>query len=380
MALPTSLLAGSTSVLLALVLSAPAVASAAPRDPSNNDRGQQQAEEQAEQHAVAQSERQAEQVAAAQAREESSEQREEEHTEAAEAREETKELRESAAPPRNANVNTNANANANAKGNGNGNGKATATKVTSKVGAASSAAAEKGPKTDPPGNNGTIKVDYVPADDARANRPHPGCAVSLTFFNFDASQHADITFTSIPPSGGGEVVRTYSNRLISTSPADGSMEAEHTIVVTAADLGLTGTAPTKQGWHVKVAVDSVEAPGGAKQKVFWLNCPAEQASASLAPTFGSGTATVTPPIRAAAPNRISVLRPAAPAALTFGSAALTVAPVTVRPVRAQAARGAAVPAQLPRTGASGFAGALTGAVGAILIGALMLLLGRRQTA
>jgi hypothetical protein len=136
---------------------------------------------------------------------------------------------------------------------------------------------------DPAGNNGTIKIDTVPADADRANRPHPGCAFVLQFFGFDAGQTADITFTGQAPTRSAGPLLSLSGQLISTTPADGALEEGHSLTLTAADLGLVGTPTAAQGWHVKVAVDALEAPGGAKQKVFWLDCSSDTATVTEQP-------------------------------------------------------------------------------------------------
>ena len=38
---------------------------------------------------------------------------------------------------------------------------------------------------DPPGNNGTIKVDAAPFDDAPNNEPHVDCVFQIDFYGFD---------------------------------------------------------------------------------------------------------------------------------------------------------------------------------------------------
>ena len=37
----------------------------------------------------------------------------------------------------------------------------------------------------PPGNNGTVKVDGMPFEQSQANEPHVGCAFAIDFFGFD---------------------------------------------------------------------------------------------------------------------------------------------------------------------------------------------------
>ena len=148
-------------------------------------------------------------------------------------------------------------------------------------------AADKG---DPKGNNGTVKIGAVPLDKApHANQPHVGCTFSLRFFGFDKDQTADITFTGQAPTKAGTLL-TQTAVPISDDPAGGGQDADAVLTYTASQLGLTGVAPAKQGWHVKVAVDVREAPGGAKQKVFWLSCPAA-AGTTTKPTTGAAAPT-----------------------------------------------------------------------------------------
>ena len=41
----------------------------------------------------------------------------------------------------------------------------------------------------PAGNNGTIKIDGVPAEDGNDNKPHPGCQFTVEFFGYDAGEY-----------------------------------------------------------------------------------------------------------------------------------------------------------------------------------------------
>ena len=38
---------------------------------------------------------------------------------------------------------------------------------------------------DPPGNNGTVKIDARPFDDAPNNEPHVGCSFQVDFYGYD---------------------------------------------------------------------------------------------------------------------------------------------------------------------------------------------------
>ena len=55
---------------------------------------------------------------------------------------------------------------------------------------------------DPPGNNGTVKVDGVVFDTAPNNEPHVGCNFQIDFYGFDAGGlQATVNFTGQAPTG-----------------------------------------------------------------------------------------------------------------------------------------------------------------------------------
>ena len=135
-------------------------------------------------------------------------------------------------------------------------------------------AAHKTPPGDPPGNNGTIKIDRDgPGDQDMGNEPiGDGCIIWLDFYNFDQGQTADITFTAQPPSGKGQTLIADKAVPISNDPAGGGQDRDAVISynLTTAVQGLK--AQPQHGYHIKVSSDSLQAPGGAKHKVFWINC------------------------------------------------------------------------------------------------------------
>jgi hypothetical protein len=54
----------------------------------------------------------------------------------------------------------------------------------------------------PPGNNGTIKIDDTPFDDLPNNEPYVGCTFRVDFYGYDEGDlFADVTFESHPPIG-----------------------------------------------------------------------------------------------------------------------------------------------------------------------------------
>lgn len=140
------------------------------------------------------------------------------------------------------------------------------------LGAGPALAEGKPPPGDPPGNNGTIKVVASdPSDPDPGNEPQlDSCVLWLEFYGFDQGQVADVTFSAQPPTGDKELL-TWTGT-ISTDPAGGGQDDDLVIPfnLTSAFQGLE--ADPQKGYHVKVTSNSQGAPGGAKQKVFWLKC------------------------------------------------------------------------------------------------------------
>ena len=108
-----------------------------------------------------------------------------------------------------------------------------------------------GPK-DPKGNNGTIKIDGAPWDDAPDNEPHPGCSFEIDFYGFDQGDFwADVQLDGIAPTGGG---RLLTDRVFigeDSNAGGGSqagLDASKRYDLHAALAGIRPQA--QQGWHV----------------------------------------------------------------------------------------------------------------------------------
>jgi hypothetical protein len=55
--------------------------------------------------------------------------------------------------------------------------------------------------SNPPGNNGTVKVDAGPFDAAPDNEPHVGCTFQVDYYGYDQGDlHAQVTFEAHPPT------------------------------------------------------------------------------------------------------------------------------------------------------------------------------------
>jgi LPXTG-motif cell wall-anchored protein len=148
-------------------------------------------------------------------------------------------------------------------------------------------AAQKTPPGDPPGNNGTVKIDQsdVPDED-KGNEPiGDNCIFWLKFYGFDQGQRADITFAAHPPTGGKDPITDRGNGfgqpgpgvLISDDPAGGGQDEDAVVGYNLTDYVKDLTPQAQHGYHIKLTTtihnaDGSDVPGGVKHKVFWIKC------------------------------------------------------------------------------------------------------------
>ena len=186
------------------------------------------------------------------------------------------------------------------------------------AGAAAIFAALAGPalgQQDPPGNNGTIKVDGVDFDSHPDNEPHVGCVFQIDFYNFDQGDlNATVTFEGQPPTGGG--VLLTDEVPIGEDAAGGGTDLDASV---AYDLSqaLAGITPHPvQGHHVKLTIDAEGSIGAqVKHKVFWVEgCNPPPTTTTTVPgettTVPGGETTTTQPTRG--PGRPGEAPPAKP--------------------------------------------------------------------
>jgi hypothetical protein len=127
----------------------------------------------------------------------------------------------------------------------------------------------------PPGDNGTVKVDARPFDRAPDNEPHVGCTFQVDFYGYDEGDlHAQVTFEAQPPTlrdGGDQVLLTDTVFIGEDDNAGGGSEAGLDARQTYR-LDFTGiTAHPEQGFHVKLTVNAEGSQGAdTKYKVFWV--------------------------------------------------------------------------------------------------------------
>ena len=149
------------------------------------------------------------------------------------------------------------------------------------------------PGGDPPGNNGTVKIDGIEFDIHPDNEPHVGCIFQVDFYGFDAGDlNAQVTFEVQPPTGPFETVLTDTVFIGEDDHSGGGSEAGIDASETYT-LDLTGYAPhPQQGWHVKLTVNAEGSIGAdTKYKVFWVtDCTAPSTTST---TVDSSTTSTT---------------------------------------------------------------------------------------
>jgi hypothetical protein len=148
----------------------------------------------------------------------------------------------------------------------------------------------------PPGNNGTIKIDDVPFDDHPDNEPHVGCVFQVDFYGYDEGDlDATVTFESHPPTGPVRVLLTDTVFIGEDDNSGGGSEAGLDASVTYT-LDFTGIEPhPNQGFHVKLTINAEGSQGAdVKHKVFWTaGCLPSPTTTTSGATTTSGTTTTT---------------------------------------------------------------------------------------
>jgi hypothetical protein len=126
---------------------------------------------------------------------------------------------------------------------------------------------------DPPGNNGTVKVNGTNLVD-QGNDAHVGCSFQIDFFGFDQGvPDATVTLDLQPPTGGGQVWSATSS--IGGDPAGGGTDSDGSLVVpdlSGQFAAIGAAADPNQGFHVSLTVNAPGSIGAdTKHKTFWIN-------------------------------------------------------------------------------------------------------------
>lgn len=124
----------------------------------------------------------------------------------------------------------------------------------------------------PPGNNGTVKVDGMPFDESLGNEPHVGCAFTIDFYGFDqGALTGTATFELQPPTGNG--VLLVDSAFIGGDPAGGGTDLDASLFEDlSGPIANSGAIPHPiQGFHIRLTVNAQGSIGAdTKHKTFWV--------------------------------------------------------------------------------------------------------------
>jgi hypothetical protein len=151
---------------------------------------------------------------------------------------------------------------------------------------------------DPPGNNGTVKIDGTEFDDHPNNEPHVGCVFQVDFYGFDADTpeedlQATVLFEAWPPTGNGQDLLT-DELDIGEDAAGGGTDLDASGTYDLTDALASFTPHPQQGWHVRLTVHADGSQGAdTKHKVFWVNGCGGGTTTSSSTTSSSTTSSST---------------------------------------------------------------------------------------
>jgi hypothetical protein len=131
---------------------------------------------------------------------------------------------------------------------------------------------------DPPGNNGTIKIDGVTLDDAPNTEPHPGCNFEVDFYGFDQGTdlNATVTFAVHNATSGDDVLDVDPAVVFIGEDANDGGGSEAGLDASQGynlyeALTDGGYEPGRMGYHIKLTVHAEGSIGAdTKHKVFWV--------------------------------------------------------------------------------------------------------------
>jgi hypothetical protein len=154
--------------------------------------------------------------------------------------------------------------------------------------------------SNPPGNNGTVKIhdkeSDVTLDSNPHNQPHVGCPFTVTFFGFDEGDKAKVVFTAWAPTGKGKTLLTDTVDIGADDNSGGGSPSGFDGAKTYT-LDFGSIVPhEQQGFHVKLRVivtsPNSRTPKFNKYKVFWAQ-PCESSGGTTTTTRGGGGSTTT---------------------------------------------------------------------------------------
>ena len=124
----------------------------------------------------------------------------------------------------------------------------------------------------PPGNNGTVKVDGMPFDGSLGNEPHVGCEFLIDFYGFDQGNlFGTATFELQPPTGNDLLL--VDSAFIGGDPAGGGTDLDASLFedLSGPIANSGATARPNQGFHIRLTVEAQGSIGAmTKHKTFWV--------------------------------------------------------------------------------------------------------------
>jgi LPXTG-motif cell wall-anchored protein len=144
----------------------------------------------------------------------------------------------------------------------------------------------------PPGNNGTVKIENVTVDndddENNANHPHVACPFAVRWYGYDEGTRTfSVSFEAQPPSGVGTtaIVSGPSGGTFQGGGPGDQVDHEEVYEVDTSDLFMQ----PNQGYHIKMTVTTDGSQGNdTKHKVFWMGACAEESPSptpSVEPTI-----------------------------------------------------------------------------------------------
>ena len=151
-----------------------------------------------------------------------------------------------------------------------------------------------GAAADPPGNNGTVKIEQIRADGIPQNNPHQTCELRVEWYGFDEGDDviSQVSFDAMAPTSGSSISVAGDTRVpVGADAASGAGTDTGLDGSEVYTLSFTGEPHAQQGYHVKVTVHTPYSLGNdSKSKVFWVEpCASGGGSGTAARTAPTGT-------------------------------------------------------------------------------------------
>jgi hypothetical protein len=241
---------------------------------------------------------------------------------------------------------------------------------------------------DPPGNNGTVKVDGLDFDDHPNNQPHVGCTFQIDFYGYDEGDlNATVTFEDHAPTADAGLTVTSGQGNPSTvfigeddnsgGGSEAGLDASETYT-----LAFSGEPHPVQGFHVKLTINAEGSQGAdVKHKVFWVTGCAPSPTTTTKP--GETTTTTTKPgetTTTTKPGETTTTKPGASSTSGATSSSGETTTTAAAGGSSTTAPGGGGDGELPFTGAGGALPLLAVGLALVGLGAASLLAKARRGA